>query len=75
VWPGLPPGTITGRLHTTLSDLRKQLHPLLGGDPITRHGDRYHLNHAVIDSDLAAIHAAAPALRRALDLRPAVRPG
>jgi hypothetical protein len=57
VWPGLPPNTITNRLHTTLSDLRKQLHPLLGDDPITRHDDRYHLNHRAVDTDLAAVHA------------------
>jgi DNA-binding SARP family transcriptional activator len=65
VWPGLPPHTITNRLHTTLSDLRKQLHPLLGDDPISRHDDRYHLNHAAIDTDLAAVRAATSAVTHA----------
>ncbi|GGL12861.1 hypothetical protein GCM10012284_54410 [Mangrovihabitans endophyticus] len=51
VWPGLDPNTITKRLHTTLSDLRRQLQPALS-DPILRHDERYRLNRDQITTDL-----------------------
>jgi DNA-binding SARP family transcriptional activator len=61
VWPHLPAATISQRLHTTLADLRKQLRPLLGEDPVTRHDDRYQLNPHAITTDLqpwrTTIHA------------------
>ncbi|MEU4426459.1 hypothetical protein AB0F81_38035 [Actinoplanes sp. NPDC024001] len=53
-WPGIPPATITQRLHTTVSDLRKQLQPLLGADPIHRIDHRYRLNTRAVDTDLRA---------------------
>ena len=61
-WPGGSEASITQRLHTTLTDLRKQLQPLLDADPIRRHDDRYYLNEDAIDTDLrpwrTAVHAA-----------------
>nr|WP_296071950.1 BTAD domain-containing putative transcriptional regulator [uncultured Actinoplanes sp.] len=56
LWPHLPAATISQRLHTTLADLRKQLRPLLGQDPITRHDDRYQLNTSAITTDLQPWH-------------------
>jgi DNA-binding SARP family transcriptional activator len=53
-WPGSQPATTTQRLHTTLSDLRKQLQPLLGADPILRRDQTYQLNPDAIDTDLRA---------------------
>ena len=64
-WPGQPPATITQRLHTTISDLRRQLHPLIEADPITRTGEHYTLNRQAVDTDLqtwrTAVHTAANA--------------
>lgn len=51
-WPGVRPASITQRLHTTISDLRKQLQPELGSNPVNRHDTRYQLNTAAIDTDL-----------------------
>jgi DNA-binding winged helix-turn-helix (wHTH) protein len=53
-WPQQPPATITQRLHTTISDLRNQLRPLVNADPVTRNGEHYQLNQNVIDTDLRA---------------------
>jgi DNA-binding SARP family transcriptional activator len=53
-WPGAHPATTTQRLHTTLSDLRKQLQPLLGAEPILRRDQTYQLNPDAIDTDLRA---------------------
>jgi two-component SAPR family response regulator len=66
VWPHLPAATIAGRLHTTLTDLRKQLHPLLRDEPVTRHEDRYQLNTRAIGTDLQTWTAAADALTHAV---------
>ncbi|MCY1144003.1 hypothetical protein OWR29_38920 [Actinoplanes sp. Pm04-4] len=65
IWPGLPSESITGRLYTTLSELKRQLHPLLGGDPVDRRDDRYLLNTRVIGSDLAAVRDAIAMAARA----------
>ena len=60
VWPGLAPASISGRLYTTLSELRGRAKPLLGGrDLIMRRGDRYALDPAVVGVDLWRLHAAA----------------
>jgi DNA-binding SARP family transcriptional activator len=66
VWPHLPAATIPGRFHTTLADLRKQLHPLLGDEPVTRHEDRYQLNTRAIGTDLQPWTAAVAALTHAV---------
>ncbi|WP_203790405.1 AfsR/SARP family transcriptional regulator [Paractinoplanes rishiriensis] len=71
-WPGTPPATITQRLHTTLTDLRRQLQPLLGADPIHHDGHHYHLNTQTISTDLhrwrttanTAAHSIDPRARR-----------
>jgi hypothetical protein len=54
LWPQLPPASIRQRVHTSLSDLRKQLRPLLRDDPINRYDDRYRLNTRVISTDIQA---------------------
>lgn len=51
IWPGLTPKTISKRLHTTLSDLRQQLHRL-APDLIIRRDERYLLNPDTIDTDV-----------------------
>ncbi|MGA5304584.1 AfsR/SARP family transcriptional regulator [Nucisporomicrobium flavum] len=65
IWPHLPPARITQRLHTTLSDVRRQLRPI-AGDPVIRHGDTYLLSSEAIDTDLRewrnAVRIAAAAL-------------
>jgi hypothetical protein len=57
IWPELPPATIGQRLHTTLADLRKQLRPLLGDNPVIRLDDRYHLNRNAINPDVQDLWA------------------
>ncbi|MFD0518961.1 AfsR/SARP family transcriptional regulator [Paractinoplanes durhamensis] len=71
IWPHLPASTISQRFHTTLADLRKQLRPLLGDDPIARHDDRYLLNTRVISADLQRWRTAEHTAIQALD--PAAR--
>jgi hypothetical protein len=51
-WPHQPSAAATPRLHTTISDLRNQLRPLLDADPILRHSDHYQLNPHTIATDL-----------------------
>jgi hypothetical protein len=51
-WPHQPSAAVTPRLHTTISDLRNQLRPLLHADPILRHSDHYQLNPHAIATDL-----------------------
>ncbi|MGX6606177.1 AfsR/SARP family transcriptional regulator [Micromonosporaceae bacterium Da 78-11] len=57
IWPGLDPNTITKRLHTTLTDLRRQLHQALD-EVIIRHDERYRLNPHTIDTDLRRLRQA-----------------
>ncbi|MET8149106.1 hypothetical protein ACIBSW_39630 [Actinoplanes sp. NPDC049668] len=66
IWPHLPAATISQRLHTTLTDLRHQLRPLLGDDPITRHDHRYLLNRRAIPTDLDQWHTAVHAMTHAI---------
>ncbi|GAA3913777.1 AfsR/SARP family transcriptional regulator [Actinoplanes auranticolor] len=66
IWPHLPPATISQRLHTTLADLRQQLRPLLGEEPVTRHDDRYRLNLRVISTDLHSWRIAVDAMAHAV---------
>lgn len=51
------------RLYTTLTAIRRQLQPLLGDDPITRHDDRYQLNTHAVDTDLDPLRHAVAAAR------------
>lgn len=66
IWPHLPPATISQRLHTTLTDLRRQLRPLLDDDPTARQDDYYRLNARAIATDLQPWRAAVQAMTHAI---------
>ncbi|MGW9196602.1 AfsR/SARP family transcriptional regulator [Micromonospora chersina] len=59
IWPGLPAHTVTGRLYTTLSDLRAAIRTATGATVLGHADDRYHLNPDRVDVDLWRLHAAA----------------
>lgn len=69
LWPDSRPRHSRGRFHTTLSELRHTLIDALGGDPIHRTEDRYHLDPTRTDADLwdlaTAIDHAATAIDHA----------
>ena len=67
VWPQLPAATISQRLHTTLTDLRKQLRPLLGTNPVTLLDDRYRLNTDAITTDLQTWRTTVHTMTHAVD--------
>jgi DNA-binding SARP family transcriptional activator len=52
LWPDVRPRYARGRFHTTMHELRHTLADTPAGDPITRTGERYHLNPHHIDVDL-----------------------
>ena len=58
IWPGLRPGTITNRLHTTLTHLRKDTEPLGPDDLVYRDNGRYLLNRSSVHVDLWHLQAA-----------------
>ncbi|MET8064256.1 hypothetical protein [Micromonospora sp. NPDC005313] len=58
LWPGLPAHTVTGRLYTTLSDLRSTLRATTADQVVVHTEDRYHLDPR-IDVDLWRLQAAA----------------
>ncbi|SCL26441.1 Bacterial transcriptional activator domain [Micromonospora nigra] len=58
IWPGLPRRSPTGRLYTTLSDLRSSIRTATGLHVIDHTDDRYRLNPTHIDVDLWHLHAA-----------------
>jgi DNA-binding SARP family transcriptional activator len=72
IWPGPPPHTVSSRLYTTISDLRRILHTLTGNTVIRRDADRYRFDPGSVDVDLwhlqtaldAAMTAVLPAARR-----------
>ncbi|MEU1969431.1 hypothetical protein ABZ541_29265 [Micromonospora sediminicola] len=51
LWPGLPAHTVTGRLYTTLSDLRSAIRATGAREVVVHTEDRYHLDHRT-DVDL-----------------------
>ncbi|WP_091456095.1 AfsR/SARP family transcriptional regulator [Micromonospora inyonensis] len=57
IWPGLPAHRVTGRLYTTMSDLRKAMREACGAAPIEHVNDRYRLNPG-LDVDLWRLHHA-----------------
>ncbi|MGR6320024.1 hypothetical protein Q2K19_25755 [Micromonospora soli] len=59
IWPGLPAHTVTGRLYTTLSDLRAAIRTATDATVLGHTDDRYHLNPDRVDVDLWRLHAAA----------------
>ncbi|MEU8182056.1 hypothetical protein AB0B86_14960 [Micromonospora sp. NPDC049047] len=66
IWPGVPRRSLTGRLYTTLSELRTAIRDASGLHVIEHTDDRYRLNPANVNVDLwqlqAAIHHAASAV-------------
>ncbi|MEU8159476.1 hypothetical protein [Micromonospora parva] len=66
IWPGVPRRSLTGRLYTTLSELRTVVRDASGMHVIEYTDDRYRLNPAHLNVDLwqlqAAIHHAASAV-------------
>ncbi|WFE93562.1 hypothetical protein [Micromonospora sp. WMMD987] len=57
IWPGLPRHSLTGRLYTALSDLRRTIRST-NDLPVIDHSDNhYRLNPAHIDVDLWQLHA------------------
>ncbi|RQW98739.1 hypothetical protein DLJ59_26495, partial [Micromonospora inaquosa] len=66
IWPGVPRRSLTGRLYTTLSELRTVIRDASGLHVIEHTDDRYRLNPAHLNVDLwqlqAAIHHAASAV-------------
>ncbi|MFF4940842.1 hypothetical protein [Micromonospora sp. NPDC000729] len=58
LWPGLPAHTVTGRLYTTLSDLRSTVRATSADQVVVHTEDRYHLDLRT-DVDLWRLQAAA----------------
>ncbi|MBQ1050816.1 hypothetical protein KBX50_20370 [Micromonospora sp. C51] len=58
LWPGLPGHRLTGRLYTTLSELRTAVRDTTGISMIDRTSDRYRLHPDHVDVDLWHLHAA-----------------
>ncbi|BCL14703.1 hypothetical protein GCM10017556_24420 [Micromonospora sagamiensis] len=57
IWPGLPAHRVTGRLYTTISDLRKAIRDTCGVALIEHADDRYRLSPD-LDVDLWRLHQA-----------------
>ncbi|WP_236648450.1 BTAD domain-containing putative transcriptional regulator [Micromonospora sicca] len=58
IWPGLPAHSLTGRLYTTLSDLRRTIRSACGQSVIDHTDDRYRINPAHLDADLWRLQSA-----------------
>ncbi|MEV1329885.1 hypothetical protein AB0J20_09955 [Micromonospora costi] len=58
LWPGVPRGSLTGRLYTTLSELRGAVRDTCGLNVIDHTDDRYRLNPTNIQVDLWRLHDA-----------------
>ncbi|MDZ5447734.1 BTAD domain-containing putative transcriptional regulator [Micromonospora sp. 4G57] len=58
IWPGLPAHSLTGRLYTTLSELRGTVRAACGLSVIDHTDDRYRINPAHLDADLWRLQAA-----------------
>jgi DNA-binding SARP family transcriptional activator len=59
IWPGLAPHTVTGRLYTTLSELRTTIRNTCGFTLVLHADDRYHLDDQHLDVDLWRLRTAA----------------
>ncbi|MFK3980589.1 BTAD domain-containing putative transcriptional regulator [Micromonospora sp. NPDC050397] len=66
IWPGVPAHTVTGRLYTTLSELRATIRAASGPDIVHHHHDRYQLAQDHLDVDLWRLQAAADEATTAL---------
>ncbi|SCL20358.1 DNA-binding transcriptional activator of the SARP family [Micromonospora pallida] len=69
IWPGLPAHRVTGRLYTTMSDLRKAIRDTCGMALIEHADDRYRLSPD-LDVDLWRLHHAVQQATTALTDRP-----
>ncbi|MFF0172926.1 hypothetical protein [Micromonospora profundi] len=58
IWPGLPRRSLTGRLYTTLSDLRTTIRSTAGVTIIEHSDDRYRLDPTAVTVDLWHFHHA-----------------
>ncbi|MGW5669820.1 AfsR/SARP family transcriptional regulator, partial [Micromonospora sp. NPDC003776] len=58
IWPGLPRHSLTGRLYTTLSELRGTVRAACGLAIVDHTDDRYRLNPEHLDVDLWRFHTA-----------------
>ncbi|WP_410814930.1 AfsR/SARP family transcriptional regulator [Micromonospora sp. 067-2] len=58
IWPGLPRRSLTGRLYTTLSDLRATIRSTAGVTIIEHSDDRYRLDPTAVTVDLWHFHHA-----------------
>ncbi|MFE0527127.1 hypothetical protein ACFW0V_05960 [Micromonospora parva] len=58
IWPGLPRRSLTGRLYTTLSDLRATVRSAAGVSLIDHSDDRYRLDPTCVTVDLWRFHQA-----------------
>ncbi|MFI7523779.1 hypothetical protein [Micromonospora globbae] len=58
IWPGIPRRSLTGRLYTTLSELRGVVRDACGLNLIDHTDDRYRLNPTHIQVDLWRLHDA-----------------
>ncbi|MFJ6951382.1 hypothetical protein, partial [Micromonospora aurantiaca (nom. illeg.)] len=58
LWPGLPTHTVTGRVYTTVSDLRAAIRRISTDGVVVHTDDRYHLDSG-IDVDLWRLRRAA----------------
>ncbi|MEU7975210.1 hypothetical protein AB0B48_24545 [Micromonospora sp. NPDC049089] len=58
IWPGLPRRSLTGRLYTTLSDLRATIRSTAGVTIIEHSDDRYRLDPTGVTVDLWHFHHA-----------------
>ncbi|MFJ2081302.1 hypothetical protein ACIOBK_02035 [Micromonospora chokoriensis] len=56
IWPGLPRQSLTGRLYTTLSDLRATIRSAAGVTIIEHSDDRYRLDSTNVTVDLWHFH-------------------
>ncbi|SIR90697.1 transcriptional activator domain-containing protein [Micromonospora avicenniae] len=59
IWLGLPRRSLSGRLYTTLSELRGSIRAACGLNLIDHADDRYRLNPSHLDVDLWRLYAAA----------------
>ncbi|MGC4856656.1 hypothetical protein ACLQ24_25615 [Micromonospora sp. DT4] len=58
IWPGLPRRSLTGRLYTTLSELRATVRSAAGVSIIEHNDDRYRFDPACVTVDLWRFHHA-----------------
>jgi len=52
IWPQQRPHLVSGRFHTTVSDLRRTLHHAAGQDVLDRSAGRYRLHPGTVDVDV-----------------------